>query len=144
MISIVTAKIIRKNEQYNYRVVGKGERYLVVHEDGEGAGDVVLQYLAPYAQEPVVIEATALQKSTEIIGLDNPEAEERCGIYKASVVFRELLESGKTKKTTRRYYILAEELSYAHGMLDDFLCSMVQDYEVVSISKTNIIECLHN
>lgn len=142
MISIVTAKIIRKNEQYNYRVVGKGERYLVVHEDGEGAGDVVLQYLAPYAQEPVVIEATALQKSTEIIGLDEPE--EGCGIYKASVVFRELLESGKTKKTTRRYYILAEELSSAHEKLDEFLCAMVQDYEVVSVSKTNIIECLHN
>lgn len=62
-LSLVTAKITRENEQYNYRIVGRGEKYLVKHEDGENAGDKVIEKLTPFAKEPIVIEQVVLQKN---------------------------------------------------------------------------------
>lgn len=141
MISIVTAKVVRKNEQYNYRLVGKGERYLVSHEDGESAGDKVVEYLTPYAEEPVVIEATSLQKSTEVVIVDG--VEESDTLYKASV--QEILvseDSGKVKRITRKYFVLARNFAEAHENLEVFLGGMCGTFEIGSITKTNIIEYL--
>ena len=55
-LSIVVAKVVRENAQYKYKLVGKGERYLVQHQEGDNPGNAVMKYLTPYAKEPVVIE----------------------------------------------------------------------------------------
>lgn len=39
-ISLVTARVIRRNELYGYKLKGKGEQYLVRHQEGENAGVV--------------------------------------------------------------------------------------------------------
>lgn len=140
MISIVVAKISRRNEQYNYRIVGKGERYLIQHDEGESPGDKVLQYLTPYAFEPVVIEGTSLQKRCEIIA--GERAEDASSIYKGSVAFREETENGKVKKTIRNYYICADNFFEAHEELSVHLSECMGSAEIVSMTKTNIIELL--
>jgi len=61
-LSLVTAKVVRENEQYAYKLVGKGEKYLVLHEDGEKPEDVVISELAPFSKEPVSVESVVLQK----------------------------------------------------------------------------------
>lgn len=38
-ISVVTAKVVREN-----KIVGKGEKYIVLHEDCENAGDKVVNF----------------------------------------------------------------------------------------------------
>ncbi|MDN4754435.1 hypothetical protein QYZ87_07830 [Porphyromonadaceae bacterium W3.11] len=44
-ISLVTARVVRENEQYAYKLVGKGEKYLVRHEDGDNAGESIREAL---------------------------------------------------------------------------------------------------
>lgn len=55
-LSLVTAKVIRENENYSYKLVGKGEKYLVRHEEAGNAGDKVIEEITPFAKEPIVIE----------------------------------------------------------------------------------------
>lgn len=46
-LSIVVAKVVRENAQYKYKLVGKGERYLVHHQEGDNSGNAVMKYLTP-------------------------------------------------------------------------------------------------
>lgn len=135
--SIVVAKVVRQNEQYNYAMVGKGERYLVAHEEGENAGDKVVEYLAPYTKIPVVIEGVALQKSSDVILPNGGET-----IYKAMVQFVDLLESGRTKRTNRKVFVGAKTFREAHSLLEDWFANEVREAEVLSVAKTNLLEFL--
>lgn len=46
-MSIVTVTVTRENEQYAYKIVGKGEQYLVLHDDGQNAAEAVLKEVEP-------------------------------------------------------------------------------------------------
>lgn len=137
-LSLVTAKVVRENAQYSYKVVGRGEKYLVQHEEGENAGDKVLEYLAPYAKEPVIIESVALQKSGEIIG-DASDA----FVYKAKVEFIEVNgDTGKEKKVTRNHFVCANSTREAFDVVADYLSGFISDNSVSALSRTKIIEIL--
>lgn len=137
MISLVTAKVIRANEQYNYKLKGKGEKYLVNHNEGESASDIIVDYLTPYAVEGSVvsIESVMVQKSTEI--LDSKD--EDCPIYKCSIRLEELLEDGKTRKVQRKIFVQASNPAEAIALVENEMTGLYE-YEVLSVTKTNIIE----
>lgn len=136
-ISLVTAKVVRENEQYAYKLVGKGEKYLVRHQDGDNAGDKVLAYLSPYAKEPVCIEAVALQKNIEFV---NPE-EPADHIYKCAVEYSTLNEeTGKEQTVRKSYYVYADTVRGVMTTLEDVM--RFNDVAITSISRTKIIELL--
>lgn len=144
-ISLVTARVVRENEQYSYKLIGKREKYLVLHEDGENAGDKAMAYLTPFAKEPVQIEQVILQKNTvEILGGD-VENEDKF-LYKATVEFIEVNEStGKERKITRTYYVGADDVQIALNHLVDYLNECMETSGLAGISsivRTKVIEAI--
>lgn len=140
MLSIVTARVARQNEHYNY-VATKGEKYLVRHEEGESASNIIVEHLSPYAISPVQIESVVVQKSTDLLA----EPQEALPIYKATV--QELLlneKNGKTKRKTHKYYLQAQDFAGALDRVEDELCHLMGNFEIQSITKTPIIEILHS
>lgn len=136
-LSLVTAKVIRENENYSYKLVGKGEKYLVRHEEAGNAGDKVIEEITPFAKEPIVIEQVSLQKNTEIIGYENSEF-----IFKASVEFIELKDNGKEYKVKRNYFVLANSIQEALDTLKGFTEISMSDNYITSITRTKIIEVI--
>lgn len=136
-ISLVTAKVVRENEQYNYKLVGKGEKYLVQHNEGENAGEKVMEYLTPYAKEPVIIESVVLQKSyAEIIG----EVDSNKSIFRANIEVVVLDKDGqKTQKTAHKYYIFGSSVKDVVAVIEGL---GYLDFAISSIARTNIIEVL--
>ncbi len=137
-LSLVTAKVVRENEQYNYRMVGRGERYLVRHSEDENAGEKLSKYLTQYAKEPVVVEQVILQKNNEVIGELTDDV-----VFKATVAFIEVdPDTNKKRKVTRSYFVCADSIREAFdtlsGYLSDFLCGN----SIVSIAQTKILEVL--
>lgn len=133
-ISLVTARVVRRNAQYAYKLVGKGEQYLVRHEDGDNAGDKVLEYLAPYAAEPVTIEAVRLEKNVEFLNAEDV----RDQIYKCTIEYVTLNEKmGKETKVRRSRYVYANSCKEAI----DVACELEAGC-VTSVSLTKIIELL--
>lgn len=134
-LSLVTAKVVRENEQYAYKLVGKGEKYLVLHEDGEKAEDRVISELSPFAKEPVVIDSVVVQKNAEVLeagdGADS--------IFRVAVKSMYIDEvSGKEKKATRKLFVRASTIENA--------ISAAKKHElfgsVASISETKILDVL--
>ena len=138
-LSIVVAKVVRENAQYKYKLVGKGERYLVQHQEGDNSGNAVMKYLTPYAKEPVVIEGVSLQKHSDIV--------ESFGemIYKAVVQHVvEDIDTGRLHKSKRNYFINGDSYSDAYEALLAEANNWVGLSEIISLSKTNIIEVLYD
>lgn len=134
-LSLVTAKVVRENEQYRYKLVGKGEKYLVAHDDMENPGDKVVTEITPFAKEPVVIEQVVLQKNVEFIESDGDS------IYKSAVEYVELNENtGKERKVRRNYYLRANSTREAFDILSDFLSGFVSDNSIASLARTKIID----
>ena len=73
-LSLVTVRVVRQNEQYNYKVVGKGEQYLVKHADDERADEKAIEYLKPFSREPVIVVRTELLKGSVEL-LEHEEAD---------------------------------------------------------------------
>ena len=139
-ISVVTAKVVRENEQYAYKLVGKGGKYIVMHEDGENAGEKVVEKLSPFAKELVEIQQVSLMKSMEVVG--DTEAE---SVYKAHIEYSEMNEvTGGTKKQTLRYFVCADNIKEAYSLLADFIHEFVDESAIQSIIRTNIIEVIGN
>lgn len=138
MISLITAKIIRTNAQYAYKLKGKGEKYLVRHAEGESAADIIIDYLTPYAVEgaPVSIESVVVQKSAEVL----EGSHEDCPIYKCAIRLEEILEEGKTHKVRRNVFIPALDPGEALKFVEEEMSGGTYDYEILSVQKTNIIE----
>ena len=132
-LSLVTAKVVRENEMYRYKLVGKGEKYLVAHEDMENPGDKVVVELTPFAKEPVVIEQVVLQKNVEFIESDGDV------IYKSAVEYIELNEN-TGKKVRRNYYLRANSTKEAFDVLSDYISVFVSDNSIVSVVRTKIID----
>ena len=134
-LSLVTAKVIRENEQYAYKLVSKGEKYLVLHEDGEKAEDRVISELSPFAKEPVVIDSVVVQKSAEVV-----DAKDGADfVFKIAVKAIYIDEiSGKEKKVTRKLFVRAFSIENA--------ISAAKKHEpfgnVASISETKILDVL--
>ena len=124
-ISVVTAKVVRENEQYAYKLVGKGGKYIVMHEDGENAGEKVVEKLSPFAKELVEIQQVR--------------------VYKAHIEYSEMNEvTGGTKKQTLRYFVCADNIKEAYSLLADFIHEFVDESAIQSIIRTNIIEVIGN
>ena len=135
-LSLVTVKVVRENENYKYRLVGKGEKYLVRHDAENNAGDIVVKELTPFAKETIVVEQVLLQKNAEII--------ESCGefIYKAAIKYIEIDDTGKERKITRRYYVQSDSARDAFDAVAEFLSGSLNDACIMSVTQTNIIELL--
>ncbi|MGP1420052.1 MAG: DUF4494 family protein [Tannerella sp.] len=138
-LSLVTARVVRQNEQYGYKVVGKGERYLVLHEENENAGDKVVEFLKPYASEPVRIVQTTLQKKgLELIGDKSAES-----FYNATAEYMQLTESGKERKVVFRFIVQAKTAKDALLHIDEHLSKLMVDSDgITMISKTKIIDVI--
>lgn len=135
-LSIVIAKVIRSNEQYKYKLVGKGEKYLVTHRDNENAGDIVVEYLKPFVSD-IRIESVALQNNSQVVGIDDEKQ-----IYKAVVKQIVLNEEGIEKRLNQKIFLGGKDFFEANTLLMAYIDSSVQESEVLSISKTNIIELI--
>lgn len=138
-LSKVTARIIRENEQHKYKLKGKGEQYLVAHEEGENAGDIVMAYLSPFAKEPVKIEQVTLLKGRpEIIGDTETET-----IFQAKIEYVTIDEKkGKEHKVSETYFVQANDIREAFEELAMFVSGFVSEAAVTSVSRTKIIEVL--
>lgn len=140
MISIVLAEVARKNEQYTYKLVGKGERYLVAHKEGEHAGEKVAAYLEPYAKK-VTIKSVSLQKDgVEVVN----HFQDDMRIFQVGFRFVELTDSGKTRKSSSKLYVFDTDLGNAYRQAEEWLsaCCSYEDIEITAVSKTNLIEYL--
>ncbi len=136
-LSLVTARVVRQNEQYNYKVVGKGEQYLVRHADNERADEKAIEFLKPFSREPVIVVRTELLKgSVELL-----EHEETDRFYKCITEYMELLETGKEKKVTGQYFVQASNIS-------DVMSKLLKAYmhldavDVKSIARSKIIDVI--
>ncbi len=138
-ISLVTVKVVRRNEQYDYKIVGRGEKYLVLHNDGENAGEKTIAYLSPYVVEPIQVEQVILQKNTEVIGDAG-----KLAVFKATVEAIVVNhETGKQRKESRCYYVNGDSIKEAFDELVGFISEISLSAEHIrSISRTNIIEVI--
>lgn len=141
--SIVTVKIVRKNDQYAYKLKGKGEQYLVTHEDGAKPEDSVIEHLSDYAQVPIQVESIITCKNNpEILPFDPAEGDTI--IYKAIVQLVSFSEeTGKETKQTVPVYIHSESIDKALSQLIEHSSSWISDVNIKSISKTNLIEVIN-
>lgn len=131
-LSLVTAKVVRENEQYAYKLVGKGEKYLVLHEDGQKAEDRVISELSPFAKEPIVIDSVVVQKKSEIIG-----------DFKCDIIFKAVVKlayydeiSGKEKTSSNKLFVFAESAKNAISVI----LEEIPESHLVSISETKILD----
>lgn len=143
-LTIVCARVVRKNEQYAYQLKGKGERYLVVHEENENASDIVKEYLHPFAIQEPSIESITLQKGVSFIGNEEDEGD----VWKALIRYTEekLLDSGDTKeiKVSERFFLKAINFRDAYHTLVNYLetSTMHPTDSVVSINRLNVIDVI--
>ena len=137
-ISLVTARVVRRNEQYGYKLKGKGEQYLVRHQEGENPGDKVVEYLQPFAIEPIIIEAVRLEKGVDFLN----QEEERERNYKCTVAYIVLNEStGKESKVRKGMYLYADDCQEALNCVEKSF-GLAESAGVVSIAQTKIIELI--
>lgn len=137
MISLVTAKVTRANDMYAFLKNGKCEKYLVRHNENESATGIIVEYLTPYAVEyrPVSIENVVEQKDTEVL----ESAHEDCPIYKVVIRGMEDTLDGRMRKFSRKVFVQAPSLDIALKQTEE-AWGNVDEYEVVSVQKTPIIE----
>lgn len=140
-LSTVTARIVRESEQckYKLKLKGKGEKYLVLHDEGENAGDIVMAYLSPFAKEPVKIQQTTLLKGrTEIIGKGET-------IFQAKIEFVTIDENkGKERKVSETYFVKSDGIREAFEELAEFVSGFISDAAITSVVRTKIVEVLGN
>ena len=136
-LTLVTARVVRKNERYAYKLVGKGERYLVKHKEGENAGDKVIQELTYDAEEPVIVVQTQLLKnSVELI-----EDEKANRFFNATVEYTELTDDGKREKKVKdRYIVQANTAKEAFNRLSAVINA--DDDCITTVAITNIIDVI--
>ncbi len=138
MISLVTARVVRQNEQYRY-AASKNEKYLVEHGEKESAAALITAFLAPYSTEPVQVLSVVLQNGSEIIGHQEPD--EGQAIYKVNLIeYVPDEKTGRPKRKSHRYFIAASGLHKAAECMQAQLDSLLGDYEITAITKTGIIE----
>lgn len=137
-ISLVTARVVRSNEQYGFKLKGKGEQYLVRHQEGENSGDKVVEYLQPFAIEPIIIEAVRLEKGVDFLN----QEEKRARIYKCTVEYIVLNEStGRESKVRKGKYLYADDCQDALNCVENSL-GPAERAGVVSMALTKIIELI--
>lgn len=143
-LTIVCARVVRKNEQYSYQLKGKGERYLVVHDEDKDAAEIVKEYLRPFAIQEPVIESIAVQRGISFIENDY-EAE---FVWKAVVRYKEekILDSGETKevKVSEKFFLKAIDFRDAFHTLTNYLetSTMHPSDAIVSINRFNVIDVI--
>ena len=136
-LTLVTARVVRKNERYAYKLVGKGERYLVKHEEGENAGDKVIQELTYDAEEPVIVVQTQLLKNN----VEFIEDEKADHFFNARVEYTELADDGKREKKVKdRYIVQANTAKEAFNTLS--AVTNVDDDCITTVAITNIIDVI--
>ena len=136
-LTLVTARVVRKNERYAYKLVGKGERYLVKHKEGENAGDKVIQELTYDAEVPVIVVQTQLLKNN----VEFIEDEKADRFFNAKVEYTELTDDGKREKKVKdRYIVQANTAKEAFNRLSAVI--NVDDDVITTVAITNIIDVI--
>ena len=136
-LTLVTARVVRKNERYAYKLVGKGERYLVKHKEGENAGDKVIQELTYDAEEPVIVVQTQLLKNN----VEFIEDEKADRFFNAKVEYTELTDDGKREKKVKdRYIVQANTAKEAFNRLSAVINA--DDDCITTLAITNIIDVI--
>ena len=136
-LTLVTARVVRKNERYAYKLVGKGERYLVKHKEGENAGDKVIQELTYDAEEPVIVVQTQLLKNN----VEFIEDEKADRFFNAKVEYTELTDDGKREKKVKdRYIVQANTAKEAFNRLSAVINA--DDDCITTVAITNIIDVI--
>lgn len=138
-LSLVVARVVRQNEEYGYKEVRKRERYLVLHEENENAGDKVVEFLKPYASEPVCVVQTTLQKKgLELIGDKSADS-----FFNATAEYMQLTENGKERKVVFRFIVQAKTAKDALTKTEEHLSGLMVDSDgITMISKTKIIDVI--
>lgn len=142
-LSMVSAKVLRQNENYKYRLAGKGERYLVYHNEDDSPIEIVKNYLRPYVIEEPSIDSVALQRGVSYV-------EDSMGdyVWRAQLRYtsRILLENGteKERKVSAKYLVCADDMSQAFESIVAYLESNTEhpSSSLVSISRVNVIEVI--
>ncbi len=136
-LTLVTARVVRKNERYAYKLVGKGERYLVKHKEGENAGDKVIQELTYDAEVPVIVVQTQLLKNN----VEFIEDEKADRFFNAKVEYTELTDDGKREKKVKdRYIVQANTAKEAFNRLSAVINA--DDDCITTVAITNIIDVI--
>ena len=136
-LTLVTARVVRKNERYAYKLVGKGERYLVKHKEGENAGDKVIQELTYDADVPVIVVQTQLLKNN----VEFIEDEKADRFFNAKVEYTELTDDGKREKKVKdRYIVQANTAKEAFNRLSAVINA--DDDCITTVAITNIIDVI--
>ena len=136
-LTLVTARVVRKNERYAYKLVGKGERYLVKHKEGENAGDKVIQELTYDAEVPVIVVQTQLLKNN----VEFIEDEKADRFFNAKVEYTELTDDGKKEKKVKdRYIVQANTAKEAFNRLSAVINA--DDDCITTVAITNIIDVI--
>ena len=136
-LTLVTVRVVRKNERYAYKLVGKGERYLVKHKEGENAGDKVIQELTYDAEVPVIVVQTQLLKNN----VEFIEDEKADRFFNAKVEYTELTDDGKREKKVKdRYIVQANTAKEAFNRLSAVINA--DDDCITTVAITNIIDVI--
>ena len=136
-LTLVTARVVRKNERYAYKLVGKGARYLVKHKEGENAGDKVILELTYDAEVPVIVVQTQLLKNN----VEFIEDEKADRFFNAKVEYTELTDDGKREKKVKdRYIVQANTAKEAFNRLSAVINA--DDDCITTVAITNIIDVI--
>ena len=136
-LTLVTVRVVRKNERYAYKLVGKGARYLVKHKEGENAGDKVILELTYDAEVPVIVVQTQLLKNN----VEFIEDEKADRFFNAKVEYTELTDDGKREKKVKdRYIVQANTAKEAFNRLSAVINA--DDDCITTVAITNIIDVI--
>lgn len=84
------------------------------------------------------VSAIAKTKYSELVKDSSEEADKW---FKCKLMFISLDEkSGEEKKTAYYYLVQAEDLEHAKNNINEFMKSSMADYEISSISETNVLD----
>ena len=138
MLSLITAYVVRENEQYRYKLVGKGEKYLVQHNESEDAAMKVIEFLTPYAKEPVKIkQVTLLKESVELIHYGDADF-----VFSVRIEFVLIEENGKERKKSRTIYVTNDSINEALDTTKEWMSGFLSDSAITSIVRTKIIDVI--
>lgn len=91
------------------------------------------------------IDVTAIKRSNivEVIKRADDSYSDDDKWYKAKLTFTTLNEAtGKERKTTVNYLVVAQDISIARNRIVDFMRGSISDYEISTLDETKIVSVL--
>ena len=92
------------------------------------------------------IDVTAIKRTniSEVIKRADDSYSDDDKWYKAKLTFITLNEAtGKERKVTVNYLVIAQDISIARNRIVDFMCGSISDYEISTLDETKIVSVLY-